>query len=116
MSTARLSIFVIIATAADTLSLGGFYLMDPLADYQPPVQYFNPIMNMAMTGTTRLICYSQTIYDDNRVEEDELFSLTLIVQDESAMKTIVHPQLSSTFVRILDDDSMLLPVHVCHCK
>ena len=84
--------------------------MDPLADYPPPVQYFNPIKNMVITGTTRAICYNQTIYDDIRVEDNEFFSLTLIVQDGSAMKTSVHSQLSNTFVWILDNDGTLFTV------
>ena len=103
--------FVLIHPAADTLDAVGVYLRNPSADYPPPVQYFNPIMNMVITGTTRAICYNQIIYDDIRVEEDEFFSLTLIVQDGSALKTTVHSQLSSTFVWILDDDGALFPVH-----
>ena len=102
---------IFILTAADTLNSVGFYLMDPLADYPPPVQYFNPIMNMVITGTTRAICYNQTIYDDIRVEEDEFFSLTLIVQDGSAENTETHSQLSSTFVWILDDDGTSFPLY-----
>ena len=83
--------------APDILSPTGYYLMDSLADYPPPVEGFNSIMNMALNGTTRAICYNQTIYDDNRVEDDELFSLTLIVQDGSAIVTQVDPQLSSSY-------------------
>ena len=81
--------------------------MDPLADYAPPVRSFNPIMDLVITVTTRLICYNQTIYDDSRVEENEFFSLTLIVQDGSAIMTQVDPQLSSTVVKIVDDDGKL---------
>ena len=81
--------------------------MDSLADYPPPVEGFNSIMNMALNGTIRAICYNQTIYNDNRVEDDELFSLTLIVQDGSAIVTQVNPQLGSTNVKILDDDGKL---------
>ena len=96
-----------IALAADTLDVRGHYDMNPLADYAPPVKDFNPIMDMIINKSTETICYNQTIYDDNRVEEDELFSLTLIVQDGSAIVTQVDPQLSSTLVKIVDDDGKL---------
>ena len=98
--------------AADTLSLGGFYYtMDPLADFPPPMKKFNPIMNMIINNSTKTICYNQTIYNDNRVEEDEFFSLTLIVQDGSAIVTQVDPQLSSTLVKIVNDDGKI-HIHV----
>ena len=78
--------------------------MLPLADYQPPIQYFNPIRNTAITKTTRVICYNQTIYDDNRMEHDELFSLTLTVQEYSTSTTQVDPLHSRAIVKIVDDD------------
>ena len=87
-----------LSLAPDILSSIGYYLMDSSADYPPPVEGFNSIMNMPVNGT---ICYNQTIYDDNRVEDDELFSLTLIVQDGSAIVTQVDPQLGSTVVKNL---------------
>ena len=81
--------------------------MDEGADYPPPVHRFNPIRNMVITETARVICYNQTIYDDDRVEEDEFFSLTLTVQDRSALITLVDPQLSSAVIKIVDDDGEL---------
>ena len=91
-------------TAPDSLDTFGFHMMNPLADYPPPVKGLNSIRNMAITNTTRVICYNQTIYDDDRMEEDEFFSLTLTVQDRSAMTTVVDPHLSSAVIRIVDDD------------
>ena len=78
--------------------------MNPLADYRPPVEGRNNIRNFPITDTNRVICYNQTIYDDDRMEEDEFFSLTLVVQEGSAMTALVDPQLSSTVIRIIDDD------------
>ena len=75
------------------------------SDYQPPIQFLNPIRMMVITGTNTILCYNLIIYNDDRVEEDESFSLTLMVQDESAMTTVVDPQLSSAVFRIVDDDS-----------
>ena len=76
--------------------------MDPMADYAARVEDF-AIINES-NGT---ICYNLTIYDDNEIEDDELFSLTLIVQDGSAIITQVDPQLSSTIVKIVDNDGKL---------
>ena len=84
--------------------------MNPLADYRTPVQSYNPIMNMVINETTRVICYNQTIYDDNRMEDDELFSLTLTVQEYSASSTQVDPLHSSTIVKIVDDDGQELQI------
>ena len=81
--------------------------MDEGADYPPYIFGFNPIRDKVITGTTRIICYNQTFYDDNRVEEDEFFGITLIVQNGSAMTTQVDMQLSSALIRIVDDDSEL---------
>ena len=95
----------IFPTAPDEINSLGFYQMLNFSDYQPPFQRFNPIMMMVITGTNTVLCYNLTIYDDDRVEEDEFFSLTLTVQDGSAMTTVVDPQLSSAVFRIVDDDS-----------
>ena len=81
--------------------------MDEGADYIPHISGFNPIRDMVITETTRVICYNQTIYDDNHVEDDEFFSLTLTVQDGSALITLVDTQLSSAVIKILDDDGEL---------
>ena len=81
--------------------------MVPLADYRPPVEGFNPIRNMAIDGTTRKICYNQIIYDDFCWESNELFSLTLVVQDGSAMTTIVNKRFSTAVVTIVNDDCKL---------
>ena len=78
--------------------------MDELADYRPPVKGFNPIRNMVITETNRIICYDHIIYSDTRVEEDEYFSLTLIVQTGSATTTIVDSDRSSAVIKIVDDD------------
>ena len=102
--TQKIATYCHIFTAPDTLDAIGSYIMNPLADYPPPVKGLNDISNMVITNTTTVICYNQTIYDDNHTEEDEFFSLTLTAQDRSAMTTLVDPQLSSAVIRIVDDD------------
>ena len=81
--------------------------MVPSADYPPLLKEFNPIRNMAINGTTRKICYNQIIYDDSCWESNELFGLTLVAQDGSAMTTIVNQQFSSAVVTIVNDDCEL---------
>ena len=83
-------------TATDIFTILGVYLMIPSADFRQPVLGFNDIRDMAITETSRVICYNQIIYDDDRIEEDEFFSLSLTVQDRSPVGTQVHPQFSST--------------------
>ena len=82
--------------------------MDEGADYPPYIFGFNPIRDKVITGTTRTICYNQTIYDDDLAEENEIFILILTAQDGSAVTTQVDSQLSSAIITILDDDSELL--------
>ena len=86
--------------------------MDPMADYPPPVKGFNPIteMDLIITETNRVICYNQTIYNDNCPEDDEYFSLILIVQSGSAMPTQVDPKLNTALIKIIDDDGELTGV------
>ena len=98
--------------AADTLDLGGFYNFDNLADYQPPLQSFNPIMRLPITQTNRIICYDQIIYGDTRAEEDECFTLTLTIQDRSSIMTSVDPQRSSAVIQIVDDDVGMLDLQL----
>ena len=92
--------------------------MNPNADYPPPVKGFNPIteMNLIITETNRVICYNQTIYDDDRPEDDEYFSLILIVQSESAIPTQVDSKLNTALVKIINDDGELTGVCGQSCK
>ena len=85
----------------------GYFVMAPMADYAARVEGFAPIKNKVINESIGTICYNLTIYDDNHMEDDELFSLTLIVQNGSAIITQVDPQLSSTIVKIVDDDGKL---------
>ena len=101
-----------ISTAPDTLDLFGHYQMDEFADYPAPVMGFNPITRMDIRGITKVICYNQTIYDDDRFEGDEFFSLTLTVQGESVMTTQVDLDLNSAIITIVDiEDSEYFNIH-----
>ena len=62
----------------------GFYNMDPGSDYPPPLEgRTGQIKDLPITQTTRVVCYNQTIYEDETVEQDEFFSVILIIQDGS---------------------------------
>ena len=90
--------------AADTLDYFGSYTMEELADFRPPVQFFNPIRLKVITETNRVICYNQIIYGDVRLEEDEYFSLILLAQDRTSIISLLDPQHDSSVIRIIDDD------------
>ena len=67
---------------------------------------------MVITDTNRVICYDQTIYSDTCVEEDECFSLTLIVQGDSSTVS-VDLQRSNALIKIVDDDDGMLHPLLC---
>ena len=90
----------------DTLDPFGFYIMDELADYPPPIR-FHPrqISNSPITDSTRVVCYTQNTYDDDRQETTEYFRLTLIIETRSKEESItLDPVFGHTIFAILDND------------
>ena len=99
--------------APDTIHpLFGFYNMDPGSDYPPPLEGRTEQMkDLPINQTTRVVCYDQTIYEDEAVEQDEFFSLILIIQSESDPRTAIDPNFSRTVFMIRDNDSIgMLPL------
>ena len=95
----------------DTINVIGFYNNDPGADYPPPLLGLTGhIHNSSITETTRVVCYTQSIYEDEKVEQDEFFSLILIIQSNSAELIGKESDFSRTLFRIIDnDDSGSIP-------
>ena len=95
------------ALVPDTIHpLFGFYNRDPLADYPPPLEgRTEQIKDIPITQTTRVVCYNQILYDDEKVEGDEYFRIKLIIQSGSTAGTIIQSSHSSAVVRIVDNDS-----------
>ena len=96
-------------TAPDTIDLFGFYNGDPGSDYPPPLEgRTEQIKDFSITQTTS---YTQSIYEDEEVEEDEFFSLIIIIQSESDPRTVIDPNFSRTVFTIRDNDGVgMLPL------
>ena len=57
---------------------------------------------------TRIVCYNQSIYDDECLEADEWLGLTLGVDmSMSSVDTLVKPMYDQTAIVIQDQDSEL---------
>ena len=94
-------------TAPDTIDpLFGFYNMDPGSDYPPPLEgRSEQIKDFPITQTTRVVCYNQAIYEDETVEQDEFFSVVLIIQDGSDDRTVTNEFGRAVFA-IRDNDTI----------
>ena len=78
--------------------------MAPLTDYEEQIRGINRIRNTVMNEMRRIICYNQTIYDDDRLEVSEYVGLTLAVRD-SSVRTEVQPMYDQVNIQIVDNDS-----------
>lgn len=59
-----------------------------------------------ITEEQRVVCYNQTVFDDDRLEEEEYFGLTLQpTKSASYPITNVAVPYHYTAVRIIDNDS-----------
>ena len=93
-------------TVPDTINIFGFYNMDPGSDYPPPLEgRSEQIKDFPITQTTRRVCYTQSIYEDEEVEEDEFFSVILIIQDQSDDRTVINEFGRAVFT-IRDNDDI----------
>ena len=86
--------------------------MDPGSDYPPPLEdRAGQIKDLPITQTTRVVCYTQAIYEDEAIEQDEFFSLVIIIQSESDARTVIDPNFSRTVFMIRDNDGIgMLPL------
>ena len=78
--------------------------MAPLTDYAAQTIGTNAIDDETITELMRIVCYDQPIYDDECLEEDEYFGLTLHVDDASVL-TVVQPMYDQAAILIQDNDS-----------
>ena len=79
-------------------------------DFAQQTRVVNVIDGIIITEERRIICYSQSIYDDLCLEPDEYAGLTLGVideddEDQTTATTIVEPLYDQTAILILDNDS-----------
>ena len=80
------------------------YLRANNTDYEQQTFGVSIIASQRITELTRVICYNQTIYDDQTLEPDEWLGLTLDVI-ENTVSTVVRPLLDHAAIRIRDNDS-----------
>ena len=92
--------------APDSPDFLGEYPMAPLTDYEDQIRGINHIRNTVMNEMRRIICYNQTIYDNNRLEVSEYVGLTLAVR-HSSVHTEVQPMYDQVDIQIVDNDSEL---------
>ena len=90
--------------------------MAPLADYEEQIRGINRIRDTVINATRRIVCYSQIIYDDMRLEVTEYAGLTLAVRDSSVL-TEVQRMYDQVTIQIIDDDSELhFGIYSMHMK
>ena len=65
----------------------------------------NGLRHSAITETSRVICYNQTVYCDVRLESTEYFGLGIAVRGSSTVRTEVDPVYGQTAVKILDGNN-----------
>ena len=83
--------------------------MAPLTDYAAQTIGTNAIDGETIRENEpneirRIVCYDQPIYDDECLEEDEYFGLTLGV-DRASVNTVVRPMYNQSAILIQDNDS-----------
>ena len=77
------------------------------SDYAQQTSAVNVIDDTLITELMRIVCYSQPIYDDLRLELDEFVGLSLGVKDNelTTVLTTVQPMYDQTSILIVDNDS-----------
>ena len=85
--------------------------MRPMTDYEEQTSPFTSrISNTVINATRRIICYDQSIYDDDRLEPIEYAGLGLSANPEdvfinpSSVLTEARPMYDDSVICIVDDD------------
>ena len=83
------------------------YAMIEGSDYAQQTSAVNAIDDTLITELMRIVCYSQPIYDDLRLELDEFAGLSLGVKDNelTTVLTTVQPLYDQASILIVDNDS-----------
>ena len=82
----------------------GVYLMDNSTDYAQQTLLHNEIDDQEIWALMRVVCYNQTIYDDQSVEGDEYAGLSLSVRQSTITTYNVRPLYDQAAILIIDDD------------
>ena len=75
-------------------------------DYEQETPSVNAI-DALLREETRIVCYNQTIYEDQRLERNEYLGLELRVLNNSLTTalTVAKPTFDQSSILILDNDS-----------
>ena len=75
-------------------------------DFAQQTRAVNVIDDKIIGELSRIICYNQSIYDDDSLERDEYAGLTLGVIDfgQTTSLTIIEPMYDQAAVLIVDND------------
>ena len=75
-------------------------------DYEQQTPSVNAI-DALLREETRIVCYNQTIYEDQRLERNEYLGLELRVLNNSLTTalTVAKPTFDQSSILILDNDS-----------
>ena len=98
----------ILSPAPDTPDFLSMYPMEEGTDYAEQTFYVNAINDQGINATRRIVCYDQSIYDDERLEVSEYAGLTLDVaerEEYTTVRTEVQDLYDFASIQILDDDS-----------
>ena len=89
------------------------YHMIEGSDYVQQTSVVNAIDDTLISEIRRIVCYNQTIYDDQRVELDEYAGLTLGIKDNrlTTIITLVKPEYDQSAILIIDNDSKFFTLH-----
>ena len=74
------------------------------SDYAQQTRRINALDDEVISELQRVVCYNQTIYDDDQVEDIEYAGLSLGIHRASVV-AVVSPPLDQAALIILDDDS-----------
>ena len=80
------------------------------SDYAQQTSPVNAIDDTLISEIRRIVCYNQTIYDDQHVELDEYAGLTLGIEDNrlTTIITLVKAEYDLAAILIIDNDSKVL--------
>ena len=98
--------------APDPPNLLSQYLISEGSDYAQQTYAVNIIDDMLIYVIMRTVCYSQTIYNDLRLEPHEYIGLTLGVK-KATVETLLKPMYGQSSILIRDNDSKYFSTTFC---
>ena len=98
--------------APDPPNLLSQYLISEGSDYAQQTYAVNIIDDILISELRRIVCYSQTIYNDLRLEPHEYIGLTLGVK-KATVETLLKPMYGQSSILIWDNDSKNFSTTFC---